>query len=286
MVGCGHNMYSIKNKFKGAGGAMYVIIIVFLMTVVAGSLVGWQLPGLDDSKVGSPVTIITTTPEPSKGNLQLYTFRGATLTPAPVNSGCKIAQFHLEDEILVGSDPPPGGQTSGNLRVWVTDELAPQISPGEVVDQVTGQITTIGDRTAKDFDTDGEGKYLWEPSLYVKPAIGAIPSQPFCDAVTPGCIPYFPVIIKGEYNSYGFYDRSGDLFELGPPIDADWINFKNGPGGASAPSGYRYGQGTPFMSEYIWDVTTFGLAKGTYWAQFVIHDGDPNLGISCVTIQI
>jgi hypothetical protein len=41
-----------------------------------------------------------------------------------------------------------------------------------------------------------------------------------------------------------------------------------------------------FNSEDIWDVSTLGLAPGTYTGEFVIHDGDTDRAVGCVTIVI
>ncbi len=258
-------------------GMMFVMILVLIAGAIGYTLIGGQLPQLDNNKIGNTVVVVTPSAKTAQKNLQLYTFLGLTITPTipPGNTtGCSKSDFNTEDEILVGSDPAPGTSTSSKIRVWVTDEAPNRIAPNEVVSPSTGEITTIGDRNAKDTDTDGEGNYLWEPTIYVAPAIGAPPTKPFCNAKMGSCTPYFPNIIKGEYNSDP--EKSSSKTK-GPAIDADWINFKNGPGA---------GDLLEHSSEYIWDVTTFGLAPGTYWAQFVIHDGDDNLGISCITIQI
>lgn len=269
-------------------GTTFVVIFVLVASLVGFILIGGELPRMDNNKIGEPVAILTNPPEDPKQNLQLYTFLGATNTPSPlppIGNGCAKSQFNTEDEILVGSDPAPGAATSGLIRVWVTDELAPRIAPNEIIDPITGQITTIGDRTARDHDSDGNGMFLWEPSIYVKPATGELPSGPFCDETKPECKAFFPILVKGDYNS------DSDFFNLrnsskGPEIDKDWENFKNGPGMANSPGGYRYGQILPYMAEFVWDTSKFGLKPGNYWAQFVIHDGDTNLGISCINIKI
>lgn len=76
-------------------GTMYVIIIILLMSFAAFTLIGGQLPQLDNSQVGQPVAIVTNAPEPAKRDLQLYTFFGATITPTP--------------RISLTQTPPQGG---------------------------------------------------------------------------------------------------------------------------------------------------------------------------------
>lgn len=292
------NTWSVLNK--GEAGNMFVMAFLLLIFVLGFSFIGGQLPRPKADNTGPQVIIVTQPPEQSKQNLQLYTFMGITPTPPPppppvvAEYGCSQSQFNTEDEILVGSDPGPGATTSGKLRVWVTDELSPRIAPNEVIDPNSGLATTPGDRTALDSDSDGEGKFLWEPVVYVTPASGQLPAGPFCDATNTGCTPHFPDLFKGDYNSSNSMGGFNSIYSggnpgsstKGPPIDPDWINYKNGPGMANNPAGFRFGQELPFMSEYLWDVTKFGLAPGNYWAQFVIHDGDTNVGISCITLRI
>lgn len=280
----------LKSRGAIGSGMMFVMILVLIAGAIAFTLVGGQLPQLNNSQVGNSVVIVTPAKETAKKNLQLYTFLGLTVTPTvppAITNGCGQSQFNTEDEILVGSDPAPGAATSGMIRVWVTDELPPRISPNEEVDPITGMITTPGDRTATDVDSDGQGNYLWEPTVYVKLATGAPPTQPFCDvnSTDPTCTPHFPISIKGDYNSTGTFSRGNATNTKGPAVD-DWTLFKNGPGMANNQGGNRNGQILDYNSEYIWDATTFNLTTGTYWAQFVIHDGDSDMAISCITVQI
>ncbi len=281
-------------------GTLFVVVVLLIVTSLAFTLIGGQFPQLDNSKVGGAVAIVTNPPEQAKNNLQLYTFSGITIAPpippaanppaanppaatAPsANSGCENAGFELENEILLGSDPAPGtAATSGKVRVWVRDEAPPKISLKEVVDPNIGSITTPGDRRALDTSSDGGGNYLWEPTIYLLPATGNPPSRPFCNAKNTTCTPYFPVTIKGGYDPYPGYDSMAfGGAKKGPAIDSDLTNFQNGPGQKKPKPSDTY------FAEYIWDFSSLNLAKGNYWAQFVIHDGDNNVGISCVTLQI
>jgi len=71
--------------------------------------------------------------------------------PLPTGHICSNNPFSDESEIFVGTDPAPGqvAKSGGKIRVWVNDEGAPKIAPGEKVDPATGQITP-GDRSATD----------------------------------------------------------------------------------------------------------------------------------------
>jgi hypothetical protein len=41
-----------------------------------------------------------------------------------------------------------------------------------------------------------------------------------------------------------------------------------------------------FTADFIWDVSSPGLATGTYLAELVIHDGDEDRGVGRVTIAM
>jgi len=54
--------------------------------------------------------------------------------------------------------------------------------------------------------------------------------------------------------------------------------------GRSPPAGSVLAE--KYTAEFVWNVNTLGLAAGTYIAEFVIHDGDRDRGVGCVTIII
>ena len=171
--------------------------------------------------------------------------------PPPVL--CKAGGVNNEPKILVGY-APASGQTvgaTGQIKVWVNDEGAPIIAPGEIVDPTTGAITSPGDRTAK--AADG---YLWEPALYIAP-----------ETAESGGTPHFPTAIKGSYNNTTIKGAGSLVAGMDPPP----------PGSVLAD---RY------TGEDIWNVSSLGLGPGTYFAEFVIHDGDRDRGVGCVTIVI
>lgn len=300
------------NKGKIDRGTIFWGIFIVLAGSFAYTLIGAQLPKLDNSKTGSPVVIITPPPEEARKNLQLYTFQGVTVTPTPTPApttppsatgtpispgtqavGCEKSKYNEEPENFLGVDPaPPGGAVSnGRIRAWKVDEMPGLIAPDEIVDPNTGEITKEGDRQAKDDYLGKEPKFLWEPTVYVAPASGNPPTEPFCDATKPECKPYFPIIIKGDYNSDRVWNLGwgGGTKRKGPPISSDWKNFQNGNREAIQYAKFYTGEGepgSPSINEYIWDVTKFGLPSGSYWAQFVIHGGDPDNFIFCITIKI
>jgi hypothetical protein len=92
--------------------------------------------------------------------------------------------------------------------------------------------------------------YPWEPILYV------------------GGAAHIPSLIKGAFDSDPTGAGLGGWYS-GPPVDPD----------SSVVSGF-------YVAEYVWNVDSLGLSPGTYDAEFVIHDGDQDRGIGCVTIVI
>jgi hypothetical protein len=171
----------------------------------------------------------------------------------PLPALCTAGGANNESKILVGYEPANGETVGGDgqIKVWVNDEGAPIIAPGEQIDNATGEITTPGDRTAK--AADG---YLWEPALYIAP-----------DTAENGGTPHFPTAIRGSYNATT--KKSGGT--LVPGMDP-------------APTGSSLSQ--TYTGEDIWDVRSLGLGPGTYIGEFVIHDGDKDRGVGCVTIVI
>src|SRR5262249_18392052 len=147
--------------------------------------------------------------------------------------------------------------------VWVTDERPEIIAGGEQIDPNTGMITMPGDRTVK--AADG---YLWEPALYIAPM-----------TAESGGTPIFPQYIKGWYNNMP--PAGGQI-----PRGTSRTNIMGTQGAAieTPPPGTRLSE--KYSTEIIWDVNSIGLAPGTYIAEFVIHDGDRDRGVGCVTITI
>lgn len=167
---------------------------------------------------------------------------------------CTDKTVSTEPKILVGYSPAMGqtvGMT-GQIKVWVNDENAPFIAPGEQVDNTTGAVTTPGTRTA----TASDG-LLDEPGLYIAPA-----------TPTNGGTPHFPQLIKGSYNNS---PPTRSTFNGGAAIDPV-------PAGATLSSKYT--------GEFVWDVSALGLGPGTFTAVFSVHDGDKDRAIGCVTIVI
>ena len=244
---------------RGTVGNFFVYGVVALLIVLAVTAIG-GFPSDTFPNSGQVVNIVTPVPSPGTSNLQLKTFGYAA-----VPSLCKEGGINSESTILVGYLPQPGQTvgTTGQIKVWVNDEGAPLIAPGEIVDQASGgAILTPGDRTAK--ASDG---YLYEPALYISP-----------DTAETGGTPHFPNYIKGQFNN-----NPNNLNNVinGTPIDPLPPGSK--PLGGPNPNGPAANK---YTAEDIWNVSGLGLTIGTYQAEFLIHDGDTDRGVGCATIVI
>lgn len=195
----------------------------------------------------------TLTCEGSCGSSELTSCDGGTPPLPPMPKLCEAGGVNNEPEILVGY-APANGQTvgaGGQIKVWVNDEGAPIIAPGELVDASSGMITKPGDRTAK--APDG---YLWEPALYLAP-----------QSAENGGTPHFPTLIRGDYNNTTQKGAGLHVAGMDPPPPGSTLSEK-------------------YTAELIWSVDALALPSGSYIAEFVIHDGDRDRGVGCVTITI
>jgi hypothetical protein len=95
-----------------------------------------------------------------------------------------------------------------------------------------------------------------------------------------GGTPHFPQYVKGDYNNK-------------PPAPGGIPDFigcfggtagSKGPAPDPAPGGSGLNQ--MYNTEFIWDVNALGLTPGSYTAEFLIHDGDLERAVGCVTIIV
>jgi hypothetical protein len=177
----------------------------------------------------------------------------------PPPSLCDDPMVNTEPEILAGYSPASGQSvgTTGEIKVWINDERPQLIALNEQIDSASGVITTPGDRTGKAPDS-----YLWEPALYIAP-----------QTAENGGTPHFPQRIKGWYNNMPPFVRNAAMTTAVQVSGMDPV-----------PSGAKLSE--KYTTEDIWDVSALGLPPGTYSAEFVIHDGDRDRAIGCVTITI
>ena len=147
--------------------------------------------------------------------------------PPPPPPDCDDEDINNEPEILAAYLPEDGDSVSqcGDIKVWVNDEWASFIAPGEEVDPSTGEVTKPGDRTK--LAPDG---YLYEPALYIE-------NMP----------PIFPTFIKGWYNNdpENFErNKSNPPGAEGPPID-------------DPPPGTDLSE--DFTTEFVWNLCSLNL---------------------------
>ncbi len=260
-----------RNKLIGSisTGTIFIAFILIILILAAVFLTGGTILPSQPDQNATPVVITKPSSFPTRNDLQLYTFKGVTVTPTPIvptqqPALCQNKSVNTEPEILVGYSPAQGQTVGagGQVKVWVTDENPPCVGTGEVANPSTGFITTSGNHTEK--SSDG---YLWEPALYISPNLAEN-----------GGTPFFPTQIKGIYNN-GPKSTGGSLGESF--CDTGNNAPLNGPVIDPAP-----GPKLDNTAEYIWDVNSLKLAPGTYSAEFVIHDGDRDRGIGCTTITI
>lgn len=248
---------STKKIQRGTVGNFFVFGVLALLVVLGITAVG-GLPSQTAPETGQVVRVINPTQGQSYSNLQLKTFGYVTLAPTPTPakaSLCNNRQVNTESEILEAYYPGQGQTTgtNGQVKVWVTDEGAPLVAPGEKINS-TGKVITRGNTSAK--APDG---YIWEPALYVG------------TPVEQGGTARYPDFIKGQFDNSS--PRIGVVVK-GPTPDTVPAGTKKG------------GSWNDYTAEYIWNVSGLGLTPGTYQAEFVIHDGDRDRGVGCVNIQI
>lgn len=251
---------------KNSSGYISFILLGIALTAVllAGSFVTFPVYNPDNATY----TLATPTPYGNYKTLELHTLAFVSVIPTAVPteqvpgqqepSLCQDNSINTEANILVGYSPAQGQTvgTTGQVKVWVTDENPPCVGTGETVDSATGLVTTRGNTTEK--ASDG---YLWEPALYVD------------NFAENGGSPYFPDYIKGTFNNAAKTNGGSSCVKGG--------SASSGPAIDPAP-----GPTLGFADEYIWNVSSLKLAPGTHQAEFVIHDGDIDRGIGCASITI
>jgi hypothetical protein len=261
---------SQKKLQKGTVGNFFVFGILALLMVLGITAVG-GLPSQNAPTSGQVVNVITPTPGQNYNNLQLKSFGYVTIAPTPLpptNSLCNNRSVNTEPGILAAYYPGTGQTVAANgqIKVWVNDERPPYVAPNEQINLSTGAITQPGDRTAKASDN-----YLYEPALYLDGA-----------TVEANGSPHFPDFIKGQFNNNptqgGFLKPT---VVTGPKYDP--LPAGSAPVGGPNPNGFDPNQ---YTAEYLWNVSGLGLTTGSHQAEFVIHDGDFDRAVGCVSIQI
>lgn len=259
--------YSRKQMQRGTVGSFFVFGMLALL-IVAGMIAVGGMPPDTFPNSGTVVNAVSPTPSSSSHNtLQLQTFGYVTIAPTSTKQPglCQSGGVNNEPEIIAGYSPSTGQTVgaTGQIIVWVQDEGAPFIAPGEQVNLTTGQITSDPNQGTKAPDN-----YLWEPALYLD-----------SNTAETGGTPHFPSFIKGQFSNTAPVMGNVITGATADPIPA---------GTQITPAqSSRFGNFFNwYTAEYIWNVSSLGLTTGNHQAEFLIHDGDRDRGVGCVQINI
>lgn len=234
----------------GVNAGMLFNIFILLVILGVAYLATGPNPTQTGVQKGTEVAILGAPTAAPKDLLQLYSFRGATITP-PATDLCKAGGKNARPEIVVGTYPAHADAVSvkDKIKVWVNAESPPIIAPDEKVNRNSGIVKTPGKREEKAAD----GLFM-EPSLYIFP-----------QSADSGGQPYFPSTIKGDYKT-----GSGSAMIA--------YGIEQIPGNPKLQ--YRY------TAQYTWNVQDLGLRAGSYQIQFVVMDGADKHGVKCINLRV
>lgn len=241
---------NLRKQRGGVNAGMLFNIFILLIILGVAYLATGPNPTQTGVQEGVEVAILGAPTAPPKDHLQLYSFRGATITP-PATDSCKPGGKNARPEIIVGTYPAHGNAISvkDKIKVWVNTETPPLIAFGEKVNRNSGIIKTPGNREEK--APDG---LIVEPSLYIFP-----------QTLDSGGQPYFPSTIKGDFKS------SSESASLAYGIERI-------PGNPQIK--HRY------TAQYSWNAKDLGLQAGSYQLQIAVMDGGDKHGIICMNIRV
>lgn len=258
-----------KKLQRGTIGNFFVFGVLALLVILGITAVG-GLPSNTVPTNGTAVMVITPTQNPTHNTLQLQTFGYVTVAPTPTMAAlgttalCQPGGLNYEPEIISATSPAEGQSVSSTstITVWVDDEGAPMIAPGETTDS-KGLIVNKGNQSALAPDN-----YLYEPALYLDSATAESAGSP-----------HFPDYVKGQVNNNPSKPIMTTDITAAVAID-------NPPAGAQTGGCFSSNFFKCYKAEYIWNVSSLGLTSGTHRAEFVIHDGDSNRGVGCINFQV
>ena len=160
---------------------------------------------------------------------------------------CGFGVLNDEPNILVAYAPADGQSVSGTGQIKVwVADEWPQM----IAPGEQIDPTTGGVTKPGDRTAKAPDGYLFEPVLYI------------------ANMGFFPAAIKGWYNN--------DPPNHGPGIGTQVQ-------GMDPPPAQTFQE---YVTEDIWNVAAFGLKPGTYSAEFVVHDGDRDRAIGCISIVV
>jgi uncharacterized membrane protein YgcG len=129
-----------KKYAKGALGAgfAYAVLAMLIILAAGSAMIGNIAPSSKSPQNGQSVIVTTNTPQPSKSNLQLYTFPGVTFTPTPTPT--PIPQPQISGG---GGNGDSGGSGSGSCfpkgtKIAMADGTEKNIESVKAGDKVLG----------------------------------------------------------------------------------------------------------------------------------------------------
>ncbi len=239
-------------------GALYIMLIMAILIGFAFLATG-PAPSQAPIPLGKEVVINDKVAGKKESTLQLYMFGGATITP-PAESLCRKGGANTNPELIIAYSPEHGAavRSDGQIKVWLNGPAPFRVAPEEKINRSSGQIKTMGDRSA----TAPDG-YIWEPALYIFP-----------NTVDKGGRPFFPTFIRGSYNNSDQED-GGDQYK----------GIKVSYGAEPVPPKIFY-QDKGRSLQLIWNVKDLGLKEGFYQLQVMAHDGRGGRAIACWAIRV
>jgi hypothetical protein len=295
------------NRGSIGDGTLYLLVLLFVLVSGSVLLVG-SLPKVDPPPSGSSVIILSPSAEPTRSQLQLYTFYGATVTPtsSPVSQqmqSCGHTTALTEEPqtlyaYTVGASPASGNELA--LKVFYADEWPLTLGSGSVspmTKQPSDHVSppNVGDTSAR----DGAGLPYF-PSVFLTDTTTNA-NYTSGDAENGGT-PQIPTDVYGSWKP------------LGTPTDP--LSMGNGNGNSIAsgadpmpanPNGPSYNGGMGGLgsiniggsmaldqtAEIIWKISALRykgqpLQSGhSYRAEVILHDGDRDgdIGEACVAFK-
>lgn len=239
-------------------GALYIMLIMAILIAFAFLATG-PSPSQAPVPVGTEVKIDDNVVGTKETTLQLYMFEGITVTP-PTGSLCNKGGANTNPELIVAYSPEHGSavRSDGQIKVWLNGPAPFRVAPEEKINRSSGQIKTMGDRSA----TAPDG-FIWEPALYIFP-----------NTVDKGGRAFFPNFIRGSYNNSDQED-GGDQQQ----------GIKVSYGAEPVPPKYIYKDKGRSL-QLVWNVRDLGLGPGFYQLQVMVHGGDGGRAIACWAIRV
>lgn len=291
-------MFSLRAKFTNAGkierGAIFVVVIIMLLLFTAYMMVGGELPTTLPGPNNNLVAVEEPPAAKPQNSLQLYTFRGVTLTPLPTlqqydpvkeiqanTVACGTTITNTKPEIIwayrIAQTAASGNQPS--FQMFYNDAFAMPLGTAEMKQHPTDHITN----PPINVNTKDANGFTLSPGVYLTD-ITANTADTSGDAQNGG-VPQPPTDVYGAWKvENGVQPNAENGVLLGPGAD-QWPP-ANGPAGGAAQT---------WTAQVVWDLASLktktgaALAAGkTYRLQAALHNGDGTGKVAevCITFTM